>query len=348
MTTPLSLSLPVPAPADATPGAPETAAPGDAFAALLAALTGAVTVPTQVVPAPAPGDAGPEPSAVAPAGAAGLAPSAVLAALAPSAPAAPMPATALVSALAAAAVAVPAAGPTAVPAAEEPARTATWQPTAAVRRPAESPVAGHPAPAAPADAPVAWQPLEGRPPVVRREVAADAPVDAVVTAQQVLAPAAAPTTAADPVARAEGVGPARHVKPAVLEAASRLRHEGGGRTSLVVRLDPPELGAVVVRLTVQDGRVDVQLRTPDLAARSDLQAQSYDVQQVLRDNGLDLTSFDVSHGELPSGDLRQDGRGPSDTPDRGTPRGAGTTDGAPGTTRVTDDVTDPQPAGTWL
>jgi flagellar hook-length control protein FliK len=153
------------------------------------------------------------------------------------------------------------------------------------------------------------------------------------------------TTAPDPQVRTE---PTHRVQPALVEAARGLRHEGGGRTSLVVRLDPPELGAVLVRLTVQDGRVDVQLRTPDLAARSDLQAQSWDVQQVLRDSGLDLRSFDVSHGDVLSGELFQGGRDQAGTPDRGTPRGTQGSDGGPGTTHVTDDVADPQPSGTWL
>ena len=137
------------------------------------------------------------------------------------------------------------------------------------------------------------------------------------------------------------------MQPAVVEAARGLRDEGGGRTSLVVRLDPPELGAVVVRLTVQDGRVDVQLRTPDATARGDLQAQAFDVQRVLRDNGFDLTSFDVAQGgtrgDVPGG-AQEDAR----TPDRGTPPQQGPADGRPGTSHVTDDADDPQAAGTWL
>jgi flagellar hook-length control protein FliK len=128
----------------------------------------------------------------------------------------------------------------------------------------------------------------------------------------------------------------------VLEAARGLRHEGGGRTSLVVRLDPPELGAVLVRLTVQDGRVDVQLRTPDLVARNDLQAQQYDVQQVLRDQGFDLSSFDVAHGDVFPGNQ-------GDSPDRGTPQRSRRADGAMDDHHsVMDDGLAPEPSGTWL
>jgi hypothetical protein len=152
----------------------------------------------------------------------------------------------------------------------------------------------------------------------------------------------APVTSESPQAVGD-TGPARHVRPALLEAARHLKTEGG-RTSLVIRLDPPELGAVLVRLTVRDGQVDVQLRTPDAAARSDLQAQSFDVQQVLREQGLDLSSFDVRHGEsFTAGD-----RPAGETPDRGTPRRGTRADGQPHTSHVMDDVSRPQSAGTWL
>jgi len=49
-----------------------------------------------------------------------------------------------------------------------------------------------------------------------------------------------------------------------------------------------------VRLTVQDGRVDVQLRSPDPAVSGQLRAQGSDVHDVLAAHGLDLGAFDVS------------------------------------------------------
>lgn len=169
-----------------------------------------------------------------------------------------------------------------------------------------------------------------------------------VPAAAVAAPVPAPATTAEAVAVPPQAGPTEvgrthHVRPALLEAAKHLKTEGG-RTSLVIRLDPPELGAVLVRLTVKDGQVDVQLRTPDLAARSDLQAQQLDVQQVLREQGLDLSSFDVAHGDV----LSQTPNDDRQTPDRGTPRRRSTADGAASTAHVMDDVARPQPAGTWL
>ncbi len=130
------------------------------------------------------------------------------------------------------------------------------------------------------------------------------------------------------------------VQPALVAAAESLRSEGG-RTSLVIRLDPPELGALLVRMTVRDGQVELTVRAPDAAAHGGLLAQTADLQQVLRDAGMDLSSYDVSYADL-TGQDRGDRQGP---PDRGTPRPARTADGLD---NVTDDVPDPQPAGTWL
>lgn len=165
------------------------------------------------------------------------------------------------------------------------------------------------------------------------------PVDAAVTATAP-APAATAVTTVTPVTPPAATEPTHTVRPAIAAAAKRLTHQGD-RTSLVVRLDPPELGAVLVRMTVREGQVEVTLRAPDLAAQGGLLAQAPEIQQVLREAGLDLTSFDVSYGELTQGQP-QERRG---TPDRGTPQQRG---GADGTVHVTDDVTDPQPAGTWL
>jgi flagellar hook-length control protein FliK len=106
---------------------------------------------------------------------------------------------------------------------------------------------------------------------------------------------------------------------------------------LVVRLDPPELGAVVVRLTVQDGRVDVQVRTPDQGTSTSLSAQSREVQQVLADHGLSLSSFDVS---------QQPGSQGRRTPEQAPSAGTTHTDGID--TVTDDDNARPQPAGTWL
>jgi chemotaxis protein MotD len=284
------------------PAAPGAAAavPDDVFASVLAALSGALGLPVPATPLP---EAAPPPEAAHVV--------TTVTAAAPAGTAEPAP--------------------------------AVW--TAVTQRPVL------PAPDATATAPV--RPEEQAPahpattdhsevreaaPAVEQRRVPEAPAPAVPVLQEPQVTAPSPPVAAP---RAEApVTPTHHVRPALVEAARGLRHEGGGRASLVVRLDPPELGAVLVRLTVQDGRVDVTLRTPDLAARADLQAQSYDVQQVLRDQGFDLSSFDVAHG-----DVLPDGWG--DAPDRGTPERGRRADGQP-RTPVTDDGPAPEPSGTWL
>ncbi len=144
------------------------------------------------------------------------------------------------------------------------------------------------------------------------------------------------------------------MQPAVAELARGLRDVGGGRASLVVRLDPPELGPVLVRLTVVDGRVDVTLRTSEAVAAVGLGSASAEVRSTLLEHGLDLSSFDVSAGALPGDGGGLPGRQTSS--DQGTPprgRGADRTASAPGAGAPTgvlldDSPADGSPAGTWL
>jgi flagellar hook-length control protein FliK len=347
MTVPTALPLPGTAPV----GVPavdgpvaEGQTPTDAFALLLAALAGGIAVPVPGVVVPQQPQA--EQAPTDPAGAIGaVAAPASLPAASPvvweattqrshvpavDAPAVPGPTAPAPPALGLDAPAPPSSATTTTAATAATATAATTEVVAPGRR---APLQEEPAPAAVTlDEPTPAAPL------VPETTAPASAAPVVATAAAVTA-----ATATQPIADGPAPASTHRVQPAVLEAARGLRDEGGGRTSLVVRLDPPELGAVVVRLTVQDGRVDVQLRTPDVSARGDLQAQSFDVQRVLRDNGFDLTSFDVSHGDVPSGN-REDAK----TPDRGTPQRQSTADGHAGNPRVTDDVTDPQAAGTWL
>ena len=212
-------------------------------------------------------------------------------------------------------------------------------------------------------------PLPGREPGVAGPAAAERPrqdgsaVEGGATTVE-SAPGAA-TSAASPSA-ATGVatllgstapgnaGAAQQLRPALSELARGLREEGG-RASLLIRLDPPELGPVLVRLTVVDGRVDVTLRAPEAAAAVGLSAAAAEVQRVLAENGLDLSSFDVAHGELPGSAARSPDERPSErraSPEGGTKgsgRPAETTPDATGV-RVTDDAapTGASPVATWL
>ena len=343
MTAPVSLPC-------AAVGLPEVAvapaAPDDAFASLLVALSGALGAGVAPVPAPsAPVDA----TAVA-AGAAVDAPAGGQPTLpdtaSPVAWAATTQRAALVPPTTNPSTAIPApvpaavAPPTAPTTPTTPTTTVAAEPaTAEAAAPTASPAEAPSTAASSKDADVVPQEPQAEP-VQQRDAAAPLPVVPVVD-QPVVVQAAAPTTPSTRVEVPSSAAATRHVQPAVAEAARGLRHEGGGRTSLVVRLDPPELGAVLVRLTVQDGRVDVQLRTPDLAARTELQSQSYDVKQVLREQGFDLSSFNVSHGDVFTSNQ-------GDSPDRGTPQRSRQSDGRAGNPHVTDDAAEPELSGTWL
>ncbi|MCW2665416.1 MAG: Flagellar hook-length control protein FliK, partial [Frankiales bacterium] len=144
------------------------------------------------------------------------------------------------------------------------------------------------------------------------------------------------------------------VRPALTELARGLKSEGG-QASLLIRLDPPDLGPVLVRLTVTDNRVDVQLRAPEIAATAGLAGASADVQRVLAEHGLDLSSFDVRQGELAgggTGSSRQQEQDARQAPGRGTSGQQSAADAGTGTngSRVTDDATaagDPA-SDTWL
>jgi flagellar hook-length control protein FliK len=209
---------------------------------------------------------------------------------------------------------------------------------------APAPPDEHPGPASVDHPDTGTAPAEGAP----RPVDLPPPAQPLDGPPALLSPAAAPPgvvpqVAGPPPEQLAVQGPTRHVRPALIEAAKHLKSEGG-KTSLVIRLDPPELGAVLVRLTVRHGQVDVQLRTPDLAARGDLQAQAFDVKQILREQGLNLASFDVAQGDVLSSNTSTE----RETPDRATPRPRTTADGRSSTAHVMDDVPSPQPAGTWL
>ena len=350
MTVPVSLPV-VAAPAlpdspTTTPGTTDTT--GDAFAAVLAALSGALGVPVQQLTVQVADATSPTADAT-------------------SADDAACGVTAVPGAWTAATQrqAVPGIAPTVagedapVDAVAAPPDEATTPVALPLPGTAAKATAAEPGPVGPAHATHGTEVRATRPagehaPFARLAQQTVAPTSPTVDVEAPVVPVVvedpAPVAAAPDVAAATQVAPttapaapaAPAAQPAVLEAARGLRHEGGGRTSLVVRLDPPELGAVLVRLTVQDGRVDVQLRTPDLVARNDLQAQQRDVQQVLRDQGFDLSSFDVTHGDVLPGNK-------GDSPDRGPPQRSRRADGAMDDHHsVMDDGPAPEPSGTWL
>ena len=114
--------------------------------------------------------------------------------------------------------------------------------------------------------------------------------------------------------------PAHTVAPTIAQVAQSLRTSGDGTSRLVIRLDPVELGPVLVSLRTRGGAVDISVRADNAGGAAAVADQRAHIQQVLADHGLDLSSFNVSGGEA-SGDAG------SSTTDAGTSDSSG--DGSP-------------------
>jgi hypothetical protein len=143
---------------------------------------------------------------------------------------------------------------------------------------------------------------------------ASAPLDALKQAAQDLAPAApkaqsAPSTQpsanahlqlGEPVQQAASDASAARVAPAAAQVGGEIiRRFNGHDTSFQLRLDPPELGRVDVRLDVsRDHRVTAVISADSPQALSDLARGARDLQQALQSAGLDLADdglrFDLS------------------------------------------------------
>jgi hypothetical protein len=143
---------------------------------------------------------------------------------------------------------------------------------------------------------------------------ASAPLDALKQAVQDLAPAApkaqsAPSAAppaathaqlAEPVQQAASDTSAARAAPAAAQVGGEIiRRFNGHDTSFQLRLDPPELGRVDVRLDVsRDHRVTAVISADSPQALSDLTRGARDLQQALQSAGLDLADdglrFDLS------------------------------------------------------
>jgi flagellar hook-length control protein FliK len=95
--------------------------------------------------------------------------------------------------------------------------------------------------------------------------------------------------------------PAHTVAPTIAQVAHSLRTSGDGTSRLVIRLDPVELGPVLVTLRTRGGAVDISVRADNAGGASAVADQRAHIQQVLADHGLDLSSFNVSGGDA-SGD----------------------------------------------
>lgn len=87
-----------------------------------------------------------------------------------------------------------------------------------------------------------------------------------------------------------------------------------------IRLDPPELGALDIKVTVHNDQTQVQITSPNPQVREALESQSVRLREILEQQGLNLSNLDVrdqpsSNGNAGSGD--GNGRGGADGDDDG-------------------------------
>lgn len=115
------------------------------------------------------------------------------------------------------------------------------------------------------------------------------------------APAVAATSAAqsaDGARPGDGPAPTTYVSElpaAITDAVARLRPHGGG-LRLSVRLDPPNVGTVMLSLHVVDDHVRLVMHAPDGTGAEALHQQKHLVEAALSAEGLALEEFRVDVG----------------------------------------------------
>lgn len=82
-----------------------------------------------------------------------------------------------------------------------------------------------------------------------------------------------------------------------------------------IRLDPPELGSLEIRIQVQNDQTQIQIVTQSPQVREALESQSVRLREALNEQGLNLANLDVSdqsaqqQGDQPSGQGQSGGAG---------------------------------------
>lgn len=128
--------------------------------------------------------------------------------------------------------------------------------------------------------------------------AADAPEAATPSPQ----PTAISTPAAAQTQHATLDTSVQRAPPATAQVAREIvKRFNGDSTTFEMRLDPPELGRVEVRLEVsRDHRVTAVLSADSPQALTELARHARDLEQMLQSSGLELTenglSFDLRQG----------------------------------------------------
>jgi flagellar hook-length control protein FliK len=182
-----------------------------------------------------------------------------------------------------------------------------------------APAADHTETPAPNSAP-RLAPKSAAPQSAPKEAIAVAPSDARESAPPSQPATSAPAPAASTHtqhAAAEQI--AARAAPAAQVAREIVRRFDGGNTRFELRLDPPELGRVEVRLDVsRDHRVTAVIAADSPQALTELARHARDLEQMLQSAGLELSDSGLSF------DLRQGGER-AETAEFS----AGSSDGAP-------------------
>jgi len=79
-----------------------------------------------------------------------------------------------------------------------------------------------------------------------------------------------------------------------------------GTSKVQMRLDPPELGTVDIEIEVTDGEVFLSVRAESAEAVSALQSEMELLRESLKEQGLDLSHFELGHPDRDSGDSGKD------------------------------------------
>lgn len=133
--------------------------------------------------------------------------------------------------------------------------------------------------------------------------------------------AAAPTQDSSPASAAVH---ARAAVPALQVAHEIIRRFDGDTTTFELRLDPPELGRVDIRLDVaRDHRVTATVAADNPQALADLVRHARDLEQTLQSAGLTLSEDGLSF------DLRQGGERNADAHDANASAGGSAAEGDP-------------------
>jgi len=112
----------------------------------------------------------------------------------------------------------------------------------------------------------------------------------------------------------------------------RMLTRPGGVSEVRIALHPPELGAIMLRLTLRDDRLHAEVQVEQPALRPIIEAMQHRVRQTLAGDGISLERFDVGlRGETGSqADRRLADPGASPRPGDGASAGEGTPEVRPG------------------